>query len=193
MSSFSMTILWHRITFNDYFMTSHKKATGCLQLLNKLWFQLDTKAAVTSYKSLIIPVLTYCSVLSIFANKSRAERLKSIDVRATRIVNRHAHQAHAVTLPSIALIKKKHYMFVCKCIDGKLCENFAKYLSLLSHEKRTRNNPVSLNLPSVKTEFLKRSVFLSVAKLYNELPAQFRQLKNSWKILKFYKYMFQLR
>ena len=128
---------------------------------------------------MIIPVLTYCSVLSIFANKSRAEHLKSIDVRATRIVNRHAHQAHAVTLPSIALIKKKHYMLVCKCIDGKLCENFAKYLSLLSHEKRTRNNPVSLNLPSVKTEFLKRSVFLSVAKLYNELPAQFRQLKNS--------------
>ena len=60
------------LKFNNYFMTSHKKTTGRLYLLNKLWFQLDTKAAVTIYKSLIIPVLTYCSVFSIFDDKSRA-------------------------------------------------------------------------------------------------------------------------
>ena len=78
------------LTFNDYFMTSCKKTTGLLLMLNKLWFQLDAKAAVTIYKSLIIPVLTYCSVLSIFDNKSRVNRLKSIDSPATRIVNRHA-------------------------------------------------------------------------------------------------------
>ena len=60
------------LTFNNYFITSDKKTTGRLYLLNKLWFQLDTKAAVTIYKSLIIPVLTYCSVFSIFDDKSRA-------------------------------------------------------------------------------------------------------------------------
>ena len=57
------------LTFDDYFMTSFKKATGRLHLLNKLRFQLDTKAAVTIYKSLIIPVLTNCSVLYIFDNR----------------------------------------------------------------------------------------------------------------------------
>ena len=31
------------LTFNDYFMTSYKKATVRLHLLNKLRFQLDTK------------------------------------------------------------------------------------------------------------------------------------------------------
>ena len=97
------------LTFNDYFLTLYKKAAAHLLLLNKLQIQLDTKAAVTNYKSLIIPVLTYCSVLSIFDNKSRADLLKSIDSRATRIVNKHADQAHAVTLPSIVLIKKKHF------------------------------------------------------------------------------------
>ena len=60
------------LKFNNYFMTSHKKTIGRLYLLNKLWFQLDTKAAVTIYKSLIIPVLIYCSVFSIFDDKSRA-------------------------------------------------------------------------------------------------------------------------
>ena len=86
----------------------HKNTTGRLHFLNKLRFQLDTKAAVAIYKLLIIPVLTYCSVLSSFGNKSRADRINSVDSRATRIVNRHADQAHAVTLPSIASIKKKH-------------------------------------------------------------------------------------
>ena len=149
MSTSSLVIdTWGRyqflLTFNDYFMISYKKATGRLHLLNKLRFQLNTKAAVTIYKSLIIPVLTYCSILSIFEDKSRADHLKSIDSRATRIVNKHADQAHTVTLQSIALIKKKHAcMFVRKCIDGKLCENFAEYFSLLSHEKGTKNNSVS--------------------------------------------------
>ena len=107
------------LTFNEYFIKSYKKATGGLHLLNKLRFQLDTKAAVTIYKSLIIPILTYCSVSSIFDNRSRGDRLKSIDSRATRIVNKHVDQAHAVTLPSIASIKKKLVcMFVRKCIDG---------------------------------------------------------------------------
>ena len=147
------------LTFNNYFMTSYKKATGRLHLLNKLRFQLDTKAAVTIYRSSIIPVLTYCSVLSIFDNKLRADRLKSIDSRVTRIVNRHVDQAHTVSLPSITLIKKKHAcLFKCKYIDGKFSENFAEFSSLLSHEKRTRNNSISLNLQSIRTQFLKRSV-----------------------------------
>ena len=47
----------------------------------------------------------------------------------------YADQAHAVTLPSTALIKKKHAcMVVHKCIDGKLWENFAGYFSSLSHK-----------------------------------------------------------
>ena len=91
----------------------------------KLRFQLDTKTAVTIYKSLIIPVFIYCNVLSIFDNKSRVDHLKSIDSRATRIVNKHADKAHAVKLSFISSIKKKHACaLVCKCVDGKFCGIF---------------------------------------------------------------------
>ena len=54
-------------------------------------------------------------------------------------------------------------MFARKCIDGKLYENFAEYFILLIFQ-------------SLKTEILKRFVYLSGAKLYNELPVQIRQL-----------------
>ena len=50
----------------DPSLISYKKATDHLLLLSKLRFQLDTKAAVTIYEISIIPVLTYCSVLSVF-------------------------------------------------------------------------------------------------------------------------------
>ena len=124
-----------------------------------------------------IPVLTYCNILSTFDNKSRADYLKSIDSRATRIVCRHIVQGLSVSLPSIASIKRKRAcLLLHKCIDGKLCENFEEYFSLLSHKNHTRNNKISLNLSTLRTEFLKRSVYFSDAKLYNELLLQIRQL-----------------
>ena len=147
------------LTFNDFFMTSYKKATGRLHLLNKLQFQLDAKAAVTIYRSLIIPVLTYCSVLSLIT--SREQTISSLQIHVSpellidmliKPIQFHYHLPHAC-------------LFVRKCTDGKLCENFAEYFNLLSHEKRTRNASISLNLQSVRTEISKRSVYFSGAKI----------------------------
>ena len=107
------------LTFNNYFMTSYNKATLAEQVVVPAGY----KNSFTIYKSLIIPVLIYCSVSSIFDKKSRADCRKSVDSCTTRIINRRADQVHAVTLQSIASIKKKHVcMFVHKCIDGKLYE-----------------------------------------------------------------------
>ena len=132
-----MTFLWHCI--RKLLVVTGTGRKLLVHLLNKLRFQLETKAAVTKYKSLIILVFLHCSILSTFDNKSRAERLKYIDPGATRIFNIHVDQSHLISLPSIASNKKKSAcLFVCKWIDGKLCENFAEYFSLLSHKKRTR-------------------------------------------------------
>ena len=153
-------------------MTSYKKTTGRLHWLNRLLFHLVMKTAATIYKSLIILVFTYCSVLSIFDNKSRADHLKSIDSGATRIVNRHVAQVHSFSLPSIASIEKKHAcLFVRECIDWKLCENFAEYFSLQSHEKRTRNNSSVwichlLELNSRKDLFISQVLSSAMSYLY---------------------------
>ena len=153
-------------------MTSYKKTTGRLHWLNRLLFHLVMKTAATIYKPLIILVFTYCSVLSIFDSKSRADHLKSIDSGATRIVNRHVAQVHSFSLPSIASIEKKHAcLFVRECIDWKLCENFAEYFSLQSHEKRTRNNSSVwichlLELNSRKDLFISQVLSSAMSYLY---------------------------
>ena len=74
-------------------------------------------------------------------------------------------------------------MRACLCANvlTEICDNFAEYL--MSHEKGTRNNAISLNLPSVRSEFLKTSVYFSGAKLY-ELPVQILQLDSFEKFRK---------
>ena len=68
-------------------------------------------------------------------------------------------QLYYHTLPQ----KKPASVFARKCIDEKLCDNFAEYFILLIFQ-------------SLETEILKRFVYLSRAKLNNELPVQIRQL-----------------
>ena len=133
---------------------------------------------------MIILVLTYCSVLSLFDNKSRVDRLKSIDSRATGIVKKHADQARAVISPSTGLIKKTclHvcvYMYCWKMVL-ELCGIF----QFVEPRKMYCNNSISLNLPSDRTELSKRSVYFSGAKLYNELPVQIWQLDSFEKFRK---------
>ena len=76
-------------------------------------------------------------------------------------------------------------MCVNVLVENCLYENSAKYFSLRSHEKRTRNNSVSLNMPSVRIEFSKGSVYFSGAKLYIKLlHVQIQQLESFEKFRK---------
>ena len=141
-------------------------------MLRRLRYQLDDKATFNIYMSLIIPVLRYCSLLTISLTSTQSDRLKSLDRRASNIIR----NPNLVT-PSIDSMNKKHAcMFVKKCLNGSLCENFNNYFTILSHKKQTRNNHVALKLPKVRTEFAKKSVFFSAAKLYNELPNNIRHV-----------------
>ena len=170
------------LTLNDYFNNCYKKATGRLHLLNRLRSQLDIKAATAIYQSLIVPVMTYCSLLTIFATNTQINRLRSFDNRARKIICRDADVPNSITLPSIESIKKRHAcMFVRKCISNDTCENFCNYFEVLNHEKQTRNKNCSIRLPPVRTEFARKSVYFSAAKLFNALPADIRQLDSTGK------------
>ena len=53
-------------TFNasDHLTKTYKKATGCLNLVWRLWTQLTVKAAITIYQWMLIPLFTYCSTVT---------------------------------------------------------------------------------------------------------------------------------
>ena len=62
-----------------------------------------------------------------------------------------------------------------KCLDKDICEHLQNYFTLIEHEKETRNNNCTLQLPSIKKEYAQKSFLYMGTKVYNELPLDIRQ------------------
>ena len=133
---------------------------------------LSDSAAVKVYTTMIVPLLTYCSILQLKLTPSQCYQLTSIHQRAIRII----HSPSTVHITSIInVIHKNACKTVRKCIDKNICENFHKYFIINNHSKCTRNQSALLKLPKVKLEFAKRSFYYAGAKLYYDLPRDIRK------------------
>ena len=119
-------------------------------------------------------------------NVVQRRTLDSFVSRASNIVkNRSSKDVRLTPLDNIA--KRQLCLFVRKCLDGTLPENFHDYFELVQHRIRTRNNGIPLQLPKVRTEYGKRAVRFLGAMFYNDLPiyvrkeTNFTKFKNSLK------------
>ena len=52
------------LNLSDHLTKTYKKATGHLNLLRGMRPQLTVKAAITIYQSILIPLFTYCSIVT---------------------------------------------------------------------------------------------------------------------------------
>ena len=165
----------HKLTLNDHFNRSYKKATMRLLFLSKLRSQLTPTAAASVYNCIILPIITYCSLVSLHVTKTEFCRLKSIVNDAKKIIGAPSSD----NIISIESFKKHNACkFVRKCLENSICENFENYFTLQHHEKPTRNNNVYLKLPVVRTEFARKSAYFMAAKIYNDLPIDVRRCKS---------------
>ena len=103
----------HTLTLNDHFNRSYKKATTRLLFLSKLRSQLTPAAAVSVYNCMILPIITYCSLVSLHVTNTQCCRLKSIDNRAKKIIGAPSSD----DIISIDSFKKRNACkFVRKCL-----------------------------------------------------------------------------
>jgi len=162
------TYLDTTLNLNEDFTRSYKKATSRLRLLQKIRPFLTVKAAKSIYQSMIIPVITYSSLMNLNLTSTQLNKLKSIDKRAETITGCN-------NLRSIrGTILKNCCTTVRKCVDGKTCDNFVDYFTVMDHNHNTRNNNSSLRLPPTRTEYGRRSFKFMASKYYNELPSECR-------------------
>ena len=59
--------------------TTYKKALGRLYLLQRLRSQLTTKAATAIYESMLVPLFTYCSIITCQTNQTYKKKVKSLE------------------------------------------------------------------------------------------------------------------
>ena len=94
--------------------------------------------------------------------------MESFHKRAERIVN--TNDENRTVLQSISNANKKRACaFVTLCLDDDVMDSFKQYSVLYKHNKNTRNN-AKINIPNIKTEYVRKSFYFTGAKIYNTLP-----------------------
>ncbi len=111
-------------------------------------------AAKSIYKSMIVPLLTYSSVVTLNLNVTQTTRVENLQDRAAKII-KSDNLTHLRLPDLINFAKLQSCLLVKQCIDKNVCSNFDNYFDRLQHVKNTRNNGISVRIPKIhKTCFL---------------------------------------
>ena len=101
-----------------------------LRLLSKLRTNLTTKAALSVYRSMIVPILLFNCISNLNFTTTQIQKLKSLNGRANTIINNQ----NGDKIPNIAdlhgLTRKHACVTVWKCLNGQVCENFRNYFTI---------------------------------------------------------------
>ena len=169
------------LNMSNHFSMALKKASGRINLLKRVRYFINTNTAATIYKSMIIPTLTYCPLVTSCVSNTLLGKVEYLEGRARKIISSD--------IPSItAIYKKRLCTYVYKCLNGEVCENFIDYFDCINNPVQTRNNGFLVRLPKVRTESAKKGFYFVGAKTFNELPTNIRKAKN----LKEFKYLINL-
>ncbi len=113
------------LNMNDHVNKAYKKASGYLKLLAKTRPFLSVAASLTIYQSMVIPVLTYCSLVCTCATNTQKKRLERFEKRAARIIFGTSEQPMTSRMPSVETIQKtKSCILTFRCLKKDVCQNF---------------------------------------------------------------------
>ena len=126
------------LNMNDHVNKAFKKASGYLKLLAKTRFFLSTKASLDIYRAMVIPVLTYCSLVCTCSTTTQKKRLESFEKRAARIIFGTSEEQASNRMPSVETIqKKKSCILTFRCLNNNVCQNFLNYFTLIDSKVAT--------------------------------------------------------
>ena len=123
---------------------------------------------------MILPVITYGSLLNLDATDSQRGKLLSLHRRGMNIAN-CSSQENFPSPYSLSIIKSCE--FVWNCLDKNICDNFTNYFKKVDHCKTTRNCSYLVKLPKVKLKYSRSGFYYMGAKLYNDLPLHIRKIE----------------
>ena len=163
--------LHQNLNIRNFAAQTYKKACSRLQLLKRLRPKLTTKATATIYQSMILPLVTYCSLVT-YSSKSYIKKANPLHSRADQIIGNNAKQ---YLLKPIDSTMKRH---LCKqvfkiLICESFCSVFKDYFETM--ENNTRN---IIRLPhsvaSCKTRSLQEKFKFNGGKMFHSLPHKCR-------------------
>ena len=94
------------LTLSHNFDTAYRKASGRIRLLAKLQLSLTPEACFKVYTMMILPLLTYSSLIMLAPTSTQARKYDSIERRASEIINSNDTNARYRIPKTISVIKK---------------------------------------------------------------------------------------
>ena len=132
---------------------------------------LDQTTAATIYNSTVLPAFTYSGILQLKYTNTQLSRLSSLHSRALNIVFRDRRPNQKLT-SVVNANNTRACKLVPKCLDKETCEQMQNHFTLQGHERQTRNNNYTLELPRIKIEYARKSFMFMGSKVFNELPLE---------------------
>ena len=124
---------------------------------------------------MVLPVLTYCSILNLKLTRTQDNKLNSFHNRAVQII---AKKRTCEVISAVNAIKRRAYMLVHNVLQNNVCHALSQYFTYQDHCKDTRNNKCSVCLPQIRTEYARKGFFYMGGKTFNELPRTARMSGN---------------
>ena len=153
------------LNINDHSTQTYKGVCSHLQLLKHLRPKLTTKATVTIYQSMMLPLVTYCS-LGTYSSELYMKKAKSLNSNADQIIGNNAHQS--LLKPINSRMKKHLNKHVFKILIGEpFCNVFRDYFETM--ENNTHNNNCIIWLSAAKLEAYRKSFQFNVGKVFHSL------------------------
>ena len=183
-------LLDQTLSLRDHIEEVYKKAASRLYLLKRVRPQLTTEAALSIYKTMLIPIFTYCSILTGNPTKSFETKIMNMENRVRNIVFNGIVPKDLRIVSVKELTQKKICLQVFNIINGNTCANFKNYFEIMNNN--TRNKNYIIRLPKIKLEVCRKSFFFNGGIMYNNLPKPIRSAATQDEFLKFYRDYFNV-
>ena len=163
-----------------------KKVSAGIGAIRKLKPYVARETLVSVYCALVQPYFDYCCLVWEPIGATLSNRLQSLQNRAARVIlgyrNEHGQSEAALnelqwkTLKQRRLVMKARLMF--RIIHGQapavLIESFQNP-NAPQHDYNLRNSDYGFYLTKPKTEYMRKTISYSGAKLWNNLPSEVRK------------------
>ena len=108
------------LALRDYVDSAYKKASDRLYLLKRVRHHLTIDASVKLYKCMILPVFTYCSILTSIFTKTFEEKISKFEKRVYTIIYKRL-DINDLEKVSIRILQRRRLCEqVFKCINGNV-------------------------------------------------------------------------
>ena len=103
----------------SHFDKCYRKFSGRLRLLSKLRYLLDANSSYKIYTTMMLPLFSYCSLVSLKFTNGQCEKFSYLEKRASSIINFGSVNPLSIP-PLLKMIKLRACIFVRKSLDGNV-------------------------------------------------------------------------